>query len=68
MSGVIGGMRRTLLSCTSIVRGGTIGLGAFLGASVLFGTGPAFARDSFLSDALSLAAGFDRQEIGRAHV
>jgi signal transduction histidine kinase len=68
MLGVIGGMRRTLLSCTSIVRGGAIGLGMFVGASALFGIAPGFARDGFLSDALSLAAGFDRQEIAALSV
>ena len=63
MSGVIEGMRRTLLSCTSIVRGGATGLGACLGATVLFGAAPALARDGFIDNALSLFANLDRQEI-----
>jgi signal transduction histidine kinase len=63
MSGVIEGMRRTLLSCTSIVRGGAIGLGVSLGAAAFLAATPAFARDDFLSEALSIAASFDRQEI-----
>ena len=65
MSGVIGGMRRTLLSCTSIVRGGRVGLGLFFGTFV--GAAPAAARDGFLG-ALSLAASFDRQEIAALSV
>lgn len=58
MSGVIEGMRRTWLSCTSIVRGGAIGLGV----AALFGT-PAFARDNVLDGALSIFAGIDRQDV-----
>ncbi|HEX7882513.1 MAG TPA: PAS-domain containing protein [Afipia sp.] len=64
MSGVIEGMRRTLLSCTSIVRGGTVGLGA----AVLFGIAPAFARDDFLGHALAIFANVDRQEIAALSV
>ncbi len=70
MSGVIEGMRRTLLSCTSIVRGGAVVLGTFLGTSALFGIAPACARDGFLNGASSLVAGFDfdRQEIAALSV
>ncbi|MBQ8106788.1 MAG: PAS-domain containing protein [Afipia sp.] len=68
MSGVIEGMRRTLLSCTSIVRGGAIGLGACLGATALFGAAPAFARDGFIDSALSLFPALDRQEIAALSV
>lgn len=68
MSGVIEGMRRTLLSCTSIVRGGATGLGACLGATVLFGAAPALARDGFIDKALLLFANLDRQEIAALSV
>lgn len=64
MSGVIEGMRRTLLSCTSIVRGGAVGLGA----AALFGIAPAFARDGFIDTTLSLFANLDRQEIAALSV
>ena len=67
MSGVIEGMRRTLLSCTSIVRGSAIGLGTCLGAA-LFGSAPAFARDDVLNGALSFFASIDRQEIAALSV
>jgi len=64
MSGVIEGMRRTLLSCTSIVRGGAVGLGA----AALLGIAPAFARDDVFQNALSLLANIDRQEIAALSV
>lgn len=64
MSGVIEGMRRTLLSCTSIVRGGAVGLGA----AALFGIAPAFARDDVFQNALTLLAAIDRQEIAALSV
>jgi len=64
MSGVIEGMRRTLLSFTSIVRGGAVGLGA----AALLGIAPAFARDDVFQNALSLLANIDRQEIAALSV
>lgn len=66
MSGVIEGMRRTLLSCTSIVRGGATSLAA----SALFGIAPASAREGFLDTASSLVAGLDfgRQEMAALSV
>ncbi|MGA2055224.1 MAG: two-component sensor histidine kinase, partial [Bradyrhizobium sp.] len=49
MSGVIAALRRTLLSCTSLARGGRAILGAFVGASGLGLARPAHAADlSFL--------------------
>ena len=63
MSGVIGGMRRTLLSCTSIVRAGMA-----LGASAFLGIAPAFAAGGVLDHALSLISHFDRQEIAALSV
>ncbi len=68
MSGVIEGMRRTLLSCTSIVRGGAVGLGASVGAAMMLGIAPAFARDDLLGNALTLLAQIDRQEIAALSV
>ncbi|CAN5159955.1 PAS domain-containing sensor histidine kinase [soil metagenome] len=68
MSGVIEGMRRTLLSCTSIVRGGAVSLGASVGAAMLFGIAPAFARDDLLGTTLTLLARIDRQEIAALSV
>lgn len=60
MSGVIGGMRRTWLSCTSIVRGGLAGFGA----SALLGIAPAFAREGGLIDStLFVFADLNRQEL-----
>ena len=59
MSGVIDRMRQGLLSCTSIVRGSALGVAA----ATLFGVAPAFARDGFLAEAMSLTARFERQEI-----
>lgn len=52
MFGVIGGMRRTLLSCTSIVR---VGIGA-----VALAAAPAFARDGGLIDTFT---DINRQEL-----
>ncbi len=68
MSGVIEGMRRTLLSCTSIVRGGAVGLGASVGAAMMLGIAPAFARDDLLGTTLTLLAQIDRQEIAALSV
>jgi signal transduction histidine kinase len=49
MSGVIAALRRTLLSCTSLARGGRATLGTFVGASGLSLAQPAHAADlSFL--------------------
>ena len=64
MSGVIEGMRRTLLSCTSIVRAGAVGLGA----SALAGIAPAFARDDLVSNALTVLSHIDRQEVAALSV
>ncbi|MES2750406.1 MAG: PAS-domain containing protein [Pseudomonadota bacterium] len=59
MSGVIEGMRRTLLSCTSIVRGGF-----GLGVSTLLGIAPASARERGLIDGtLAIFSDFNRQEL-----
>lgn len=57
MSGVIVSMRRTLLSCTSLVRNGLLGsaLAALLPAA------PAEAAD--LVDTLSTLLDFNRQEL-----
>lgn len=64
MSGVIEGMRRTLLSCTSIVRGGAVGIGA----SVLTGIAPAFARDDFISNTITFLSHIDRQDVAALSV
>jgi PAS domain-containing protein len=64
MSGVIEGMRRTLLSCTSIVRAGAVGLGA----SALAGIAPAFARDDLVGNALTILSHIDRQEVAALSV
>ena len=58
MSGVIVAMRRTLLSCTSLVRHGLTSLG-----STLVWAGPAGAGDLAPVDPLSLLADLNRQEI-----
>jgi signal transduction histidine kinase len=58
MSGVIVAMRRTLLSCTSLVRHGLTSLG-----STLVLAGPADAGDLAAVDPLSLLADLNRQEI-----
>jgi signal transduction histidine kinase len=57
MSGVIGAMRRTLLSCTSLARNGLIALAAACGA-----TAPAHASDLSLLDAISSSLDLTRQE------
>jgi len=58
MSGVIGTMRRTLLSCTSLARNGLIVLaGAAFGLSA-----PAYAGDVPLLDAVSSYLDLNRQE------
>jgi signal transduction histidine kinase len=58
MSGVIVSMRRTLLSCTSLARYGLILVGAALAP-----TGPAYAGDLPLLDALSTLFDLNHQEI-----
>ncbi len=58
MSGVIGGMRRSMLSRTSIVRGGFAGLGA-----TLLLTSCASAREHALFDSVALLTDFSRQEL-----
>ncbi|KQW19365.1 PAS domain-containing sensor histidine kinase [Afipia sp. Root123D2] len=65
MSGVIGAMRRTLLSCTSIVHGGTARLCARLAAATAFAaiTSPADAAEPGMIDTtMALFAGLHRQE------
>src|SRR6202158_2119780 len=58
MSGVIGTMRRTLLSCTSLARHGAIAL-----ATAAFGlSAPAYAGDVPLLDAVSSYLDLNRQE------
>lgn len=58
MSGVVGRMRRTLLSCTSIVRGG------IAGTATLLGIAPAAASERSLVDsALAVLSHLDRQEL-----
>src|SRR5579871_944414 len=59
MSGVIGSMRRALLSCTSMARNGLIGLAA----SALPFAAPAFAADSGFLNAISGVLDFNRQEV-----
>ncbi|WP_424628710.1 PAS-domain containing protein [Bradyrhizobium sp. SYSU BS000235] len=60
MSGVVGRMRRSLLSCTSIVRGGL----AALSASILPGATPALAADhTLLHNTLSIFTDINRQEL-----
>ncbi len=58
MSGVIGTMRRTLLSCTSLARNGLIAL-----ATAAFGAiAPAHASDPSLLDTISASLDLNRQE------
>jgi signal transduction histidine kinase len=58
MSGVIGTMRRTLLSCTSLARDGLISL-----AAAAFGAiAPVYAGDSSLLEAISAPLDLNRQE------
>jgi signal transduction histidine kinase len=59
MSGVIGSMRRTLLSCTMLARNGLIGLAA----SAVPSAQPAHAADASLLGTLSVLFEFNRQEI-----
>ncbi|MET0876590.1 MAG: PAS-domain containing protein [Tardiphaga sp.] len=59
MSGVIAAMRRTLLSCTSLVRDGLVGIGA----SVVLATSAARAEDPFFGQALASFFNLDRQEL-----
>jgi len=67
MSGVIGGMRRTLLSCTSLVRDAAISracrLAGLLSASTLFVATSAAAKDSLLDRTLLLVTNLEQQEI-----
>jgi signal transduction histidine kinase len=58
MSGVIGTMRRTLLSCTSLARNGVLAAAATAFASVT----PAYAGDSSLLDTIAGYFGLYRQE------
>jgi signal transduction histidine kinase len=58
MSGVIGTMRRTLLSCTSLARNGVIALAAAAFGSIA----PAYAGDASLLDAISASLDLNRQE------
>ncbi len=58
MSGVIGTMRRTLLSCTSLARNGLITLAAAASAW----TTPANAGDASLLDTISASLDLNRQE------
>src|ERR1700710_494323 len=60
MSGVIAAMRRTLLSCTSLVRDGIVGLAV----SALLTSAPAAAADlQFVEHALETFFDLNRQEI-----
>jgi signal transduction histidine kinase len=59
MSGVIAAMRRTLLSCTSLVRDGLVGFGA----SAVLATSSAWAADPIVGQALATFFDLDRQEI-----
>src|SRR4051794_18823201 len=58
MSGVIAAMRRTLLSCTSLVRDGLAGVAAMLTA-----TAPACADDLSYAAVLATLFDFNRQEL-----
>ena len=58
MSGVIGTMRRTLLSCTSLARNGLIALATAAFAAIA----PAHAGDSSPLDAISASLDLNRQE------
>ncbi|MGH6716572.1 MAG: two-component sensor histidine kinase, partial [Bradyrhizobium sp.] len=62
MSGVIVGMRRTLLSCTSLAALGRAALGG-LGIATLLPGEPAHAQDTVLLAALAAFPSFNRQEI-----
>jgi len=63
MSGVIAAIRRTLLSCTSLVRDGTAGLAA----TTLMATTPAWANDGgLLAQTLAAFAEFDQRSMAAA--
>ncbi|MGH6682004.1 MAG: two-component sensor histidine kinase, partial [Bradyrhizobium sp.] len=62
MSGVIVGIRRTLLSCTSLVALARAALGG-LGIATLLSGEPAYAQDTVLLAALARFPNFNRQEI-----
>lgn len=62
MSGVIVGIRRTLLSCTSLVALARAAVGG-LGVATLLGGEPAHAQDTALLAALATVSTFNRQEI-----
>jgi signal transduction histidine kinase len=61
MSGVIAAIRRTLLSCTSLARGGLAAVGT-LGAFELGVSGPAHAADPPFMHALTAFIGMNHQE------
>jgi signal transduction histidine kinase len=66
MSGVIGAMRRTLLSCTSIVHGGTARLCSSFGAAVALGTTTASAHaaeSGTIDQFVAVFAGLHRQDL-----
>src|ERR1700759_4263399 len=58
MSGVIAAMRRTLLSCTSLVRGGLATVATMLTAGV-----PAYAGDPSTFESFAASLDLDRQEL-----
>ncbi len=62
MSGVIAAMRRTLLSCTSLARGGLAALGTVVGAFELGLSGPAHAADPPFLHAVGTFIGMNHQE------
>jgi signal transduction histidine kinase len=63
MSGVIAALRRTLLSCTFLARGGRAALGIFVGAFGLGLAQPAHAAElSFLHAIATVVADMNRQE------
>ena len=60
MSGVIAVMRRTLLSCTTLVRGGVVGVGTAVVAAIA----PAHGKDlGFIEHSLETFIGLNRQEL-----
>jgi signal transduction histidine kinase len=62
MSGVIVAMRRTLLSCTCLARGGLAALGTLVGAFELGLSWPAHAADPPLLHAVTAFIGMNHQE------
>ena len=62
MSGVIVAMRRTLLSCTCLARGGLAALGTFIGAFELGLTRPAHAAEPPFLHAVTDFIGMNHQE------